>query len=89
MWSLTTCTRPRPHSGGVRHSLPVARKSGRPIGELVAHVVEQHVGVREDRLVRELGEVGERRRSRSFGMWQLAQPALVEQRLAAQHVGVA
>ncbi len=51
VWPLTTATRPMPHSGGVRHSEPEARAVGAAVGEPGAHVVQQQVGVRADRLV--------------------------------------
>ena len=63
-----------PHSGGVRHSRPVGLAVGAAVGEPVAHVVEQQVGVRADRLVGERRDVG-RRRSCSSGVWHDAQPS--------------
>ena len=47
-----------PHSGAVRHSLPRRLVVRPPVGEPVAHVVEEQVGVRVDRLLRERGHVG-------------------------------
>ena len=62
-----------PQSGGVRHSLPVGVAHLLAVGQALAHVVQQEIGIGPDQL-EGMRLVGASRRVTNFGVWQEAQP---------------
>ena len=73
MCPLTAFVRPMPHSGGVRHSVPVASPTACPLGRPVAHIVEQEVGYGQISW-KACALLGASRRVTNLGVWQAHSP---------------
>ena len=79
VWPLTASVRPMPQSGGVRHSRPSATTLGPMVGEALAHVVQQQVGVRPDQLVLQSGSAASVAPGRELGHVAGGAAGVVEQ----------
>ena len=76
-----------PQSGAVRHSLARRLAVGAMIGEPLAHVVQQEIGVRPDQLVGEM-RLARRFAGHEFRLVAAGAADRIEQLLALQHLGV-